>query len=366
MRLVLAVTLCVAFGLAPSIAAASPAGHADEKPWHYDTGIPLATYPEVEPNDSCTQAQVWACGDWIDPGQVNPATDYDWYAFQGNAGDLVTLGTDYSTGGPGFDSYIYLYDSDCVTVLTYDDDSGPDTFSLISNYSLPHAGTFYLVVKSYGSYYTGYYKAFVTCAGGQEPPENDLCAGALPIERCTSGSLSGDLFPAHNDYDPGVPGPSCTGYTAAGKDVTYVMTLQPGDIVDLTYVTYTADTSFYIVTDCANESGTCVAGADDTLTGEPEVISWTCTTAGTYYLILDCYGTDAGGLWGLDYNISCGGLPTGACCFHPGGDCLILTQDECLARGGDYVGDFTECFEGLCPPTAAEKTTWGSVKHVYE
>jgi hypothetical protein len=61
-----------------------------------------------------------------------------------------------------------------------------------------------------------------------------------------------------------------------------------------------------------------------------------------------------------------GNTPVGACCFHPGGDCTVTTELDCLAEGGSYVGDFTECTEGLCPPTATEPHTWGTVKKLYQ
>jgi hypothetical protein len=61
-----------------------------------------------------------------------------------------------------------------------------------------------------------------------------------------------------------------------------------------------------------------------------------------------------------------GNLPVGACCFHPGGDCVVTTEIDCVAEGGLYIGDFTECNPGLCPPTATENQSWGTVKHLYE
>jgi hypothetical protein len=34
-------------------------------------------------------------------------------------------------------------------------------------------------------------------------------------------------------------------------------------------------------------------------------------------------------------------IPTGACCI--GGECFILTEEDCLDQGGDYLGDGTNC-----------------------
>ncbi len=44
--------------------------------------------------------------------------------------------------------------------------------------------------------------------------------------------------------------------------------------------------------------------------------------------------------------------PSGACCF-PDTACEIWNADQCLARGGEYQGDDTECTPGLCPPIGA-------------
>jgi len=57
--------------------------------------------------------------------------------------------------------------------------------------------------------------------------------------------------------------------------------------------------------------------------------------------------------------------PTGACCFAPSGDCQVLSQADCVAQGGSYMGDSVPCAPGLCPVTATEQKTWGSVKQIY-
>lgn len=40
--------------------------------------------------------------------------------------------------------------------------------------------------------------------------------------------------------------------------------------------------------------------------------------------------------------------PTGACCFQDG-SCATTTRDECLAGGGNYLGDGTTCDPNPCP-----------------
>ena len=78
-----------------------------------------------------------------------------------------------------------------------------------------------------------------------------------------------------------------------------------GDAIDLTY-TSTADGSIYLITDCGDPVASCVVGADATVSGEPEYIVHTFTSSGTYYLVLDSYGTGSFGDWTLTGTTSCG------------------------------------------------------------
>ena len=202
--------------------------------------------------------------------------------------------------------------------------------------------------------------------------------------------------------DPSIPGPSCTGYSAAGLDVVYFVNAQAGDILDLTYLQLNTDTSFYIVTDCSNVSGTCVAGADQTVPPDPEVIHYVATAAGAYYIILDSYTVGSGGPWTLDYSFAVaapeaccfsdghcemrlpsdcgamGGTPQGsgttcdtmqctqpqACCFSDG-HCEMQPVDVCRQLGGVPQGDGTTCDYVQCMVNPTERTTWGHIKSLY-
>jgi hypothetical protein len=323
------------------------------------------TYPEQEPNDPCTSAQPVLCGDVIDPGCVDPIGDHDWYSFTVNAGDFITCGTDASSdpGLPTLDTYIELYADDCATQLTYDDDGGPGLYSLISEFQAPYTGTYNLLVRSYGDYYSGCYMAFVECGEPPPPPPCDTCESAeeVPcvIERCTAGTLNGDTADYYNNYSPAN---DCTGYSANGNDQVYYMDLEAGDICDFVYTQLEWDTSLYILTDCS-DMNSCVVGADATYGGEPEsILGWEVPATGRYYLILDAWSTDQGGPWIMDYIITCPGPPIGACCF---GDqqCTELTEDECWAMPEDYLWIEGEvCDPNPCPPVATESSTWGEIK----
>ncbi len=130
-----------------------------------------------------------------------------------------------------------------------------------------------------------------------EAPENDTCDGAIVIAP-GAFDLAGDLTAANDDYDPGSGG--CTGYAAAGNDAVYAVHLEPGDRLTATY-TNVADGSLYLISDCADPVGSCVAGADDTVGGQDEVIDFTNEgdAAMDLYLVVDCYGSGNGGTYTL-------------------------------------------------------------------
>jgi hypothetical protein len=352
MRLISVPCICAALALVASAALADPAS-LGQKPWGYPGGGARATYPEVEPNDTCPGQQV-ACGDDVNPASLT-AGDADWTTFTMSANDMLEFRT-YSIDGQSTDTILELYASDCVTLLAWDDDGGGNLFSLIADYTPPYTGVYSLKVRGYSSYTTGNYGLSVRCTT-QPTVENDICATAIDIPRCSAGSLAGDLRFYHNDYTP-ITG--CTGYSANGKDAVYKMDLQTGDQVVFSYVQPAWDASLYAVTDCENLD--CVDGADAGVTGDPETIQFTAASTGTFYIILDAYGTDTGGEWTADYSIVC---PTPeACCFDDG-SCAMLLAGDCRAQGGRPQGAGTNCDGVQCEVVPVQNTTWGRIKSTY-
>ena len=121
------------------------------------------------------------------------------------------------------------------------------------------------------------------------PPTNDTCATAIDLQEQGLVSFQVDLCMAVGDYSA-VPTSTCTGYSSAGKDVVYKIYLAAGESFMATQ-TGAHDSALWLATNCPNINGTCVAGADDTFSGQTEVLSYTAPTAGWYYLIVDGYGT---------------------------------------------------------------------------
>lgn len=280
-------------------------GASAEKLWRVVPLSVTADVAETEPNDDFGTANAAACGDAIRPAAIDVPDDIDWISFTANAGDLITLGTDADGASPIDDTIIGLFDSG-GTQLAVDDDSGPGYYSLISGFPAPATGTYYLGIIAYDAAAVGTYQAFISCTAAPPAPANDQCAGAYDLP-CGPVNLSGTTAGALNDYNPGAAG--CTGYSAAGLDLVYKVTASAGQILTLTY-TSTADASIYLISNCADPVGSCIAGADATVSGQPENLSYTFSTAGVYYLILDSYGTGTYGTWTLTGTNECGVVGT--------------------------------------------------------
>lgn len=299
---------------------------ATEKNWNPLAGRPVANsdVPEVEPNDDIAGANPISCGDNFRPAAIDPADDFDTLVLTANAGDQITFGTMADGAGDVEDTIIGIFD-DMGNLLDSDDDSGPGFYSLLSDFPAPYTGTYYLAVIAYDEFLTGNYQAFVRCVAAPNPPDNDTCAGAIKLD-CKDFNVSGTTAGAANDYTPvATSGSGCTGYTANGGDVVYLVTLPAGGSITLDY-TSQADGSVYLLDTCVSPAdAACVAGADDTFSGEPEHLTYTNTgaTGQTYYLILDNFGTGAFGAYTL-------------------------------------VGTMS------CPPVAVEATSWGSLKALYK
>jgi hypothetical protein len=75
------------------------------------------------------------------------AMDVDFYSFQASAGSTVTLQTMQPAGAAAMDTYLRLFDA-AGNLLAANDDSG-SYYSLIANFTLAAAGTYYVGVSGY-------------------------------------------------------------------------------------------------------------------------------------------------------------------------------------------------------------------------
>ena len=265
----------------------------------------LADVAEVEPNNSLATAQFLGCGNVFRPASIAAGVtppDTDYVSFTANAGEVLAVGTDADgAAGQVGDTRIRLFNN-TGGVLASDDDSGPGLYSLISGVVAPYTGTYYVGIAAFSTQ-TGGYKAFIVCCPATAPA-NDVCAGANQIP-CGTINYAGSTLCYNNNYTPLTSGTGgCTGFTALGRDLVYQIIAAAGDQLSVTY-TSSADGSIYIITDCANPTTTCVAGADATFSGQPEVLNYAFTSAGVYYLILDSFGTNTSGAWTLVGSLNC-------------------------------------------------------------
>ncbi|MEZ4389420.1 MAG: hypothetical protein R3D98_17905 [Candidatus Krumholzibacteriia bacterium] len=233
---------------------------------------------EAEPNDDCATANVLV--DAMN-GEIT-AGDQDWFEFAAAAGVTVTFETGLQGDNPSMDTKLYLYADDCTTELAYNDDGGEGYYSLIT-YTFDADATVYVVVTGYGASTTGLYT--LTTFIPDPPPANDTCDGAIDL----AGSplyFEVDLCQYTNQYSPESGG--CTGYTANGPEAVYMAELAAGDEVffSMDVVEGNADLAIYLVTDCGDIAGSCVAGDDS---GNPEEFTYTIPADGVYYLMLDTY-----------------------------------------------------------------------------
>jgi hypothetical protein len=247
---------------------------------------------EVEPNDTFDTGSGPLVGGDQGTGGISASTDADYWVVNVAVIGLWTITTDAGPTPALGDSYLHLYGPDGVTQIASDDDSGPGAYSMIS-YNFTATGTYYVKVRGYSASYIGNY--VINVGSPVPPPANDTCAGAIEIPFVEGFSVVSTTVGAANDYNPGSAG--CTGYAAAGGDIVYTVTLADLQEIVLTW-TSSQDGSLYVVTDCTDMT-TCVVGADATLSGEAETVSFQNTTGATatYYIICDSYsGTGPGTL----------------------------------------------------------------------
>lgn len=106
-----------------------------------------------EPNDTPADAKTIAYGQTSQTAYIfGKPQDLDYFKFTGAAGDQIKAEMLAAAQlGGSLDSYLYLLGPDGVTVLTENDDRGTPRIDSDSevNFTLPAAGTYYLIATSY-------------------------------------------------------------------------------------------------------------------------------------------------------------------------------------------------------------------------
>ncbi len=204
--------------------------------------------------------------------------------------------------GSAFDTKLYIMLADLTVEYANDDNSaicGAGNNSAIIGAELTAGVTYYIVVTGYSAA-EGDYVLDMTGFDTPPPPPapaNDLCDDGeiLPLG---AYSIDGDTTAANDDYT--LTSSGCTGFSANGNDVVYVTCLADGDMFDVAMTTTTGfDASIYLVSDCADPEGSCVAGSDVFPTGEAFSYQNITGSDQQLYLIVDAFSSGAG-----EFNIS--------------------------------------------------------------
>jgi len=192
-----------------------------------------------------------------------------------------------------------------------------------------------------------------------DPLAGDTCgqataisAGALPFAEDAT------LSSATNNIDPGFGG--CA--PGAGNDVVYTFTPAATDTYTIGAAPTTGfDLSLYIVTDCANPVGTCVAGANAVGFGRGEFLTPSLNAGTQYFIVVDSVIQDPGAN-GFHFSLRRGRPANDSCAtasvidtsrlpfstisttfgagndLDPGQSCFTSTQST---KGADVVYQFT-------------------------
>ena len=179
----------------------------------------------------------------------------------------------------------------------------------------------------------------VDAASAEDSPL-DRCS-EISLQPCSQGEGDLDTFDASNDYDPG-PG-SCVPNGADGRDVAIGVYLNVGDQLTVVY-SAAIDGVVYLLGDCADPAGSCVAGADATGPGGVESLFYVSPSDQQLYLVFDSKGQNSGGPVHVSYTIQCAEAHS-ACCL-PDATCELQTETTCVSRGGQFFAEWN-----LCPPS---------------
>lgn len=236
---------------------------------------PDAAVAEVEPNDGPETAQVLSGGSVRVAGTLVTAgdvADRDLYKVHLLAGQVLDLRTDAFCDGYG-DTLLVLMDEAGVPIPDWaneDIDPNGNFFSALLGYRAKTDQDVIVSVQQ-SIYQVGFARfSYVLDVDVFDEAANDRCEGAIAL---VEGLNYIDLATATDDYQS----PECAGWPAYGKDAAYSISVPAGK-----YLVATLDAPFdsqlYLVRDCADVDGTCLAGADRVYEPGKETLVWANAT----------------------------------------------------------------------------------------
>ena len=154
----------------------------------------------------------------------------------------------------------------------------------------------FVIVDAWGGGQEGPYTLTVEWVGaaGHSCDAPLVLGAALPL------TFAGDTSDSTSDYAyaAGQCPPEEGGWGANANDEALRFVAEKAGTYHIT-LTGTFDSNLYVVTDCANVAGTCMAGDEDICTGCVEDVSITLTAGQTVYIIVDGYGGSQAGSYTL-------------------------------------------------------------------
>jgi hypothetical protein len=229
-----------------------------------------STPDSYEDDDTYAAAASLAVDGAIQSHGFHDTGDLDWVSFAATSGETYVIQT---TNLLNCDTIIILYDTDGTTELDYDDDGGSEPWASRLSWNCPASGTYYARISELGGEsgagvtYRVFVRRFVAVPDGWEPDDAYTSVNAITVD----GASQSHDFHTSTDVDY----ISFSATSGTGYDI----------------VTFNWGASCYPYLTLYDRNGTTVldSGAD--------VVYWSCSVSGTYYVGVEeyygNYGSDA-------------------------------------------------------------------------
>lgn len=232
-----------------------------------------AGHVETEPDDTLAQAVLLPGGG---PQRVlgtlialAGAPDVDLYRVPLQAGEVLDAWTAPFCGQYA-DTHLRFFTGDGTPLDEWVFDSLDPSypFSILLGYVAPADQDVVIEVTQGGWVFGNARVNYVLDVNVFRPASNDACEDALPLA-ADGQPVTFDLATANGD----MVAASCTGAGAPGKDLAFALSV-PAQTVLTVYADTPFDSQLYLVADCADLEGTCLAGADVRWEPGPELLVW--------------------------------------------------------------------------------------------
>ena len=285
-------------------------GYGSDPDCVYDLSVTCE--PGPSPNLDCMTAAVIDCGTTLygetNVGWPNNVEFYYGSTWHETGGERI-----YELSVPNISiidiSLDVAYgDPDIILLGTCDEATCLNVVDWNLSYLIADPGIYYIVVDGHYSDPECGYDLTVTCEEVPPPPANDTCEGAPDLTGQGTAEFVIDLCDYSNQYNAGFGG--YTGWCALGPEAVYRINLDAGDCFQagVVHVDEYIDLSLYLISDCDDPAGSCVAGSDEFWGGpfggdSAETIEYLATEAGSYYMMVDSYRNCGGGLTEVGFNV---------------------------------------------------------------